>query len=132
MPTWNYSAVQAYGTATIFFDSNAKETDELLQKQISDLSHHAETSIMGYVGEGKKPWQVTDAPDRFFDLLKKNIVSIEIEVTRLEGKFKMSQEMRTADRQGVVEGFEALQTGAGSDMAKIVQARGELKDVTKD
>lgn len=131
VPTWNYSAVQAYGTATVFFDSKAKETGEFLQKQISDLSHHAETSIMGYVGEEKKPWQVTDAPDRFIDLLKKNIIGIEIKVTRLEGKFKMSQEMKAADRQGVVEGFEALQTGVGRDMAKTVQARGELKDIAK-
>ena len=131
VPTWNYSAVQVYGKATIFYDSKAEETSSFLQKQITDLSQHAETAIMGYGGSGEKPWQVTDAPERYVDLLKKNIVGIEIEITRLEGKYKMSQEMGIGDRQGVIDGFNALQTETGHEMAKTVQSRGELKDMKK-
>ncbi|KAI1618528.1 transcriptional regulator [Exophiala viscosa] len=129
VPTWNYSAVQAYGMATILYDSNNPETGEFLQRQISDLSYHAETNIMGYTGGDKlKPWSVTDAPERYVDLLKKNIIGISIEVTRLEGKYKMSQELGKGDREGVIKGFQALHTDEGNVIATTVEERGALKE----
>lgn len=129
VPTWNYSAVQAYGTATIFWDSKNPETGDFLQKQISDLSYHAETSIMGYTGGDKlKPWGVTDAPERYVDLLKKNIIGISIDITRLEGKYKMSQELGKGDREGVIKGFEALHTDEGDKIARTVEERSALKE----
>jgi len=130
VPTWNYSAVQAYGKATVYFDSKAPETGEFLQRQIADLSHHAETNVMGYVGGDRpKAWGVTDAPRSYVDLLRKNIIGIEIEITRLEGKFKMSQEMGKADREGVIKGFEALNTDDGYKVARTVEERGAMKDL---
>lgn len=54
VPTWNYSAVQAYGKLRIYCDSQSEQTSSFLQKQVEDLSRHAETSIMGYIG-GEKP-----------------------------------------------------------------------------
>ena len=119
VPTWNYSAVQVYGKATVFHDSKAQETSTFLQTQIHDLSNHAETSIMGY----QKPWNVDDAPEKYIDLLRKNIIGIEIEITRLEGKHKMSQELKPADREGVIEGFRALQNETGSQTADMVKQR---------
>ena len=83
----------------------------------------AETQIMGY----EKPWKVDDAPERYVDLLKKNIIGIEIEVTSLGGKFKMSQEMGSEDQQGVAEGFEALGTADGDYVAKTVRERNGLQ-----
>ena len=59
-----------------------------MSKQIRDLSHMAETSIMGY----EKAWGVDDAPTDYMNLLSQNIVGIEIERHSLGGKFKMSQE----------------------------------------
>lgn len=129
VPTWNYSAVQAYGTATILFDSKASETGEYLHKQIGDLSRYAETSVMGYFGGDKlKAWELADAPKSYVDLLKKNIIGVEIEITRLEGKFKMSQELGKADREGVIKGFEALGTEEGEMVARTVEQRGVIKD----
>ena len=129
VPTWNYSAVQAYGDATIFFDTRNDKTDSYLQKQINDLTKHSEQSIMEHTGGGKpRAWVVSDAPPSFTDLLKKSITGIEIEVKRLEGKFKMNQEMGKEDRQGVVEGFESLGTDSGLKMAQAVQERGDLSD----
>ncbi|EXJ82431.1 transcriptional regulator [Capronia epimyces CBS 606.96] len=128
VPTWDYSAVQAYGIATVYFDTSAPETGEFLQRQISDLTHHAETSIMGYTGGDRlEPWEVTDAPERYIDLLKKNIIGVEIEITRLDGKFKMSQELGKGDLQGLVKGFQSLQTENGSRMAKTIEERGQIK-----
>ncbi len=127
VPTWNYSAVQAYGTATIYWDSTDASTGEYLQKQISDLSRHAESSIMGY----EKPWGVDDAPGKFIDLLKKNITGVEVDITRLEGKWKMSQELKDGDREGVVEGFGALNSELGQEIANTVGESPRLKEEPK-
>ncbi len=120
VPTWNYAAAQAYGVATFFLDSKAGETDEFLAKQVSDLSEFAEGRVMGY----ERTWKVADAPDRFVGLLRKTIVGFEVRVTRLEGKFKMSQELKEGDREGVIKGLKELEE---DDMAETVQRRAELK-----
>ncbi|KAF9639942.1 putative transcriptional protein [Lasiodiplodia theobromae] len=120
VPTWNYAAVQAYGRATVYFDSKAPSTEAFLAKQVAELSQLSETRIMGY----EKPWKVDDAPKAYTDALKKAIIGIEIEITDLGGKWKMSQEMGVGDRQGVVEGFEALGTEVGGKVAGMVRERG--------
>lgn len=129
VPTWNYAAAQVYGRAKIYFDSSSEETASFLGKQIRDLTHHNETTTMGYTG-GDRPteWKVDDAPARYIDILKKNIVGIEIEVDRLEGKFKMSQESTEGDRAGVIEGFNKVESETAKEIARIVKERGEQKD----
>ncbi|KAM0306514.1 hypothetical protein HYE67_002523 [Fusarium culmorum] len=132
VPTWNYAAVQVYGRARIFYDTKTDEAGQFLSKQISDLSRHAETSVMGFTG-GDNPvdWKVSDAPDRFVELLKKSIIGIEIEITSMGGKFKMSQEMGMGDRQGVINGFSKLESETAKEMSKMVQARSDLKEAKK-
>lgn len=127
VPTWNYAAAQCYGIATVHFDSQSDETANFLATQIHDLSMMAETQIMNH----EKPWKVADAPDRYIELLRKNIIGIEIEVTDLGGKIKMSQEMGTEDQQGVAEGFEALGTEDADYVAKTVRERGTLGEGAK-
>jgi transcriptional regulator len=127
VPTWNYAAAQCYGVATVYFDSQAEATAEFLGKQIRDLSDLAETQIMGY----ERPWKVDDAPSRYIEILRKNIIGIEIEVTSLGGKFKMSQEMGAEDQRGVVEGMEALKTADGDYVARHVMERGKLGEAAK-
>lgn len=127
VPTWDYTAVQAYGRARVYCKSRDPETGAFLQRQVTALSDMAETDIMGYTGgERLPPWGVGDAPERFIELLKKNIIGVEIEITRLEGRFKMSQEMGAADRAGVIEGFRALNSEVGSRMAETVKQREPL------
>lgn len=130
VPTWNYAAAQIYGRAKIYYSSRAEETIAFLMKQIDDLSNLAETSIMGFDGiEGKKgPWKVSDAPESYVELLRKNIIGIEITIDRLEGKFKMSQELGRGDREGVIAGFNDMNSGVGSEIARLVEDRGALKD----
>jgi len=57
-------------------------------------------------------------------LLRKTIVGFEVRVTRLEGKFKMSQELKEGDREGVIKGLKELEE---DDMAETVKRRAELK-----
>lgn len=124
VPTWNYAAAQAYGKVRLFCDSKSEQTTTFLQKQLEDLTNQSETSIMKY----DSPWRVSDAPVSYVDLLKKNIIGIEITIDRLQGKFKMSQEMGQGDREGVINGFEDMGTDVGKGIAEMVKERAEMKD----
>lgn len=133
VPTWNYAAAQVYGKATIFYESSSSETSNYLSQQTHDLSQMCETSIMGYTGEEGKPtpWKVADAPERYIDIMKKNIIGIEVTIESIGGKFKMSQELGKPDREGVIEGFGGLSSDFGNTMAGLVKERGEMKDTAK-
>ncbi|KAJ5287735.1 hypothetical protein N7478_003421 [Penicillium angulare] len=132
VPTWNYAAVQVYGKLSLYYDSKTAETESFLAQQIHDLSAHTEKSVMGYTG-GDKPeaWTVDEAPERYVELLKRNIVGIKIEVKKIQGKFKMSQEMRQGDREGVAQGFEKLGGETGHAISELVKSRGQLHDLKK-
>jgi transcriptional regulator len=132
-PTWNYEAVQVYGTARIYFDSKSKETLDFLSQQLTALAHYAETSVMGYGREGQpQPWGMNEAPDRYIELLKKNIIGIEIDIKSMAGRFKMTQEKGKGDRQGVIEGFRNLNTAAGTQIADIIEQRCAFSDAKKE
>ena len=135
VPTWNYSAVQVYGKAKIYYDTKDEggaETSGFLQKQINDLTDHSEADILSSMGGNTDvKWEVDDAPAPYVDILKKAILGLEIEITRLEGKYKMSQEMSEGDREGVAKGFESLGTENGLRISKTVEERGALKAAAK-
>ncbi|KAJ5682602.1 hypothetical protein N7462_005767 [Penicillium macrosclerotiorum] len=134
VPTWNYAAAQVYGKATIYYDSSSSETSEYLSKQIDELSELCETSIMDHTGQQGKPgpWSVSDAPDRYIDIMKKNIIGIEVSIESIGGKFKMSQEMGQGDRTGIIEGFAGIESDTGKHLSELVKQRGELKDAKKN
>ena len=132
VPTWNYSAVQVYGKLSLYYDSKTPEAGAFLAQQVHDLSQHTETSIMGYTGGQKpQPWKVADAPESYTDILKRNIVGIEIKITKIEGKFKMSQEMRPGDRDGVAQGFANMGNETGTAISELVKERAALSDLKK-
>ena len=58
----------------------------------------------------------------------KSIVGIEIVVDRLEGKFKMSQELKEGDRAGVIEGFKGMGGEVELKVAELVKQRQDLKE----
>jgi transcriptional regulator len=120
VPTWNYAAVQVYGTATIYHSGPA--ASEYLQSQIEALTEQQER-LAGH--EEGKAWKVDDAPDKYMDVMKKAIVGIEVEIKRIEGRFKLSQESNDGDWKGVVDGFRALGTREGEVMAGMVEERGK-------
>ena len=94
VPTWNYTMVQVHGTL------RATQDAEWLRAFVTRLTERHE-------GGRAVPWHVTDAPPDYIDAMLKAIVGIEIEVTRVEGKFKLSQNRSAEDRTGVVLGLEA-------------------------
>ncbi|KAH7460910.1 hypothetical protein NW765_017347 [Fusarium oxysporum] len=133
VPTWNYAAVQIYGKAKVYVDSKSTETSQYLTSQINALTRHAEINLMGFNGKGNspEPWKVSDAPERYIELMKKAIIGIEIKIERFEGKFKMSQEEARGDSDGVIAGFRGLGTETGQRVADLVEERREIKDKAK-
>lgn len=92
VPTWNYSAVHLTGLARVHEDA------EWLRAAVTDLTIRHE--------HGRdRPWSVTDAPAAYIEGQLRGIVGIEIAVTGVEGKAKLSQNRSTADREGVIEGL---------------------------
>ncbi|KAF1950310.1 negative transcriptional regulator [Byssothecium circinans] len=125
VPTWNYSAVQVYGRATIFYDPKAESTHTFLNKQIRDLTNHNEVDIMGHK---EKPWVVEDAPEAYIEILKKAILGVQIEISDIGGKWKMSQEMPAGDQESVANGFANMNTELGKEMSETVKARCTRKE----
>ena len=111
VPTWNYAMVQAYGRMRIMDDP------DWLLRQISALTALQESAR-------PEPWAVSDAPAPFVAAQIKGIVGIEIEISRIEGKWKVSQNRSEADRRGVSEGLRQAEDDASREMAELVEARG--------
>ncbi|RSH86145.1 uncharacterized protein EHS24_004376 [Apiotrichum porosum] len=123
VPTWDYAAVQVYGKLRVY--STGDETTAFLGKQVNDLTDQNERAA----GHVENPWKVSDAPTKYTDLLKKAIVGLEITIDRIEGRFKLSQELSDGDYSGVVNGFRGLGTPEGEQMAQMVQKRGEARNI---
>jgi transcriptional regulator len=92
VPTWNYVAVQVFGVPRIVEDA------AWLRRQIDDLTHSQEQRRI-------QPWKPSDAPEAFIEKQMKAIVGIEIPISRIEGKRKMSQNRLESDRLGVIAGL---------------------------
>mgnify|MGYP001545829521 CR=1 FL=1 len=110
VPTWNYVVVHAHGRLHI------REEPEWLLENVRALSDVHE-------GASETPWQVADAPPDFIANLLKAIVGIEMTITRLEGKWKVSQNRPVPDRRGVVAGLETLASPEALEMARLVKAK---------
>ncbi len=94
VPTWNYVAVHAYGQPKVL-----TEPERALQV--------LERLTATYEGGFQRPWFTGRLPADFVRRLLNGIVAFEIEITRLEGKFKLGQNRSAEDRTGVVKALEA-------------------------
>ena len=110
VPTWNYVAVHAYGTLRFVSDP-------------VELRRHLEALTSRHEAPREQPWAVSDAPDDYIARMLGAIVGVEIEITRLEGKWKMSQNRATEDIDGVIAGLEKSDDAAAREVAGIVRAR---------
>ena len=109
VPTWNYAIVHAHGT--IHFHHDAGEVRPLV-------------STLTDVHEGRRehPWALADAPAPYVEKMLSAIVGFRIVVSRLEGKWKSSQNRNEADRAGVSRGLAADGVSAG-DIDTLVRSR---------
>jgi transcriptional regulator len=88
VPTWNYEVVHAHGMLTV------RDDVRFLRGLVARLTRHHEQAA----GE-PQPWKMSDAPTDYIDDLLGRIVGIEITLTSLVGKAKLSQNKDDRDRQ---------------------------------
>ena len=112
VPTWNYAVIHAYGRPAIVDDAAAKLA-------VIEWLVAVQEAVM------PEPWGVDEVPGDYRDMQLSGIVVFEIEITRLEGKFKMSQDKASADRAGVIAALEARDDPLGHDVARLMAAREE-------
>ena len=106
VPTWNYAVVHAYGVLRIVDDAAWVRTQlEALTQQHEDNFPH--------------PWAVSDAPEEFTEKLTGMVVGIEMLITRISGKWKVSQNQPLQNQKSVIEG---LNTNGQNAMAELVKS----------
>jgi transcriptional regulator len=93
VPTWNYVTAHIHGVLTVHDDPEWVETN-------------VRALVARHEGRRAQPWSVDDAPHDYFTGQLKAIVGVEIAITRIEAKFKLSQNRSTDDVDGVIAGLE--------------------------
>jgi transcriptional regulator len=103
VPTWNYETVHLTGTVTFHQDA------AWLRSLVTRLTRLHE-------GDRDQPWSVSDAPPEYIDGQLRAIVGVELAITFIEAKQKLSQNRGELDREGVIAG---LRRESGSGPAAI-------------
>jgi transcriptional regulator len=102
VPTWNYVAVHATGTFRAMHERDA-------------LLEIVRATVAVYEGPRPQPWQVGE-PDEYLERMLRGIVGFRIEIERLEGKWKLSQNRPAEQRERV---RRALRDQGGADAEAI-------------
>lgn len=115
VPTWNYVSVHVHGTLSI------KSGPEWLLA-------HLEQQTSRYEQGRPDPWSINDAPADYMKTMLDHIVGLEITITRIEAKEKLSQNRPGIDQQGVIQGLnDPLQPVIGSvfnrEIARLMQEK---------
>jgi len=116
VPTWNYEAVHLTGTLAFHHDP------EWLRAFVTRLTSTHESGR-------EHPWAVTDAPPEYIDGQLRAIVGVELTVTSVEAKQKLSQNRSELDREGVVAGLRGEQgpgpAAIADEMARQLAVAGD-------
>lgn len=107
VPTWNYTAVHAYGVPVV-----VGERDR--------LAAWMEAMVETYEAPRENRWDGR-MPEAYRDRMFEGILGIEIRITRLEGKFKLSQNRSEADRAGVIRALEASEDPGDRATAELMR-----------
>jgi transcriptional regulator len=108
VPTWNYAVVHVHGVLRFVDDPGW-------------VRSHVEALTREHEGKQDPPWAVTDAPADFVEKMVAAVVGIEISITKLVGKWKVSQNRSISDRVGVVEALEREATPSGAAIAALIR-----------
>lgn len=102
VPTWNYVTAHVYGRFTVHDD--AAWTEDLVRRLTA--KHEAGSA---------RPWAVDDAPPEFIAGQLRAIVGVELRISRIEAKAKLSQNRPAADVEGVIDGLRARGDARSAD-----------------
>lgn len=107
VPTWNYAVVHVHGRLRVTQDG------AWLRGLLERLTDRHEAGQ-------PEPWHVSDAPEDHVEKMLKAIVGLQIDIERIEGKFKLSQNHPAANRAGVVAGLRERAHGADEALAGLM------------
>jgi len=108
VPTWNYVMLQAHGKARIV------EDPAWLERLVTQLTAQMEQAQPA-------PWSVGDAPREFLESQLKAVVGVEIEVTALRGKAKLSQNRAEESQESVIRHLLAAPTAGEKAMGACME-----------
>jgi transcriptional regulator len=110
VPTWNYVDVHAYGTVSLIEDVDWLRG---LVRRLSER-HEAHNPV---------PWRTQDLPEAYLEGMLKGIVGLDVAITRLEGKYKLSQNRPAADRPLVIAALERRNDADSLAVARLMRER---------
>jgi len=87
VPTWNYEVVHAHGTLTV------RDDERFVRGLVARLTRRHEAAE-------PTPWKMSDSAPEYIDSMLRNIVGLEVSISSLVGKSKLSQNKETRDRLG--------------------------------
>jgi len=111
VPTWNYAAVHAYGTPRTIADPD----------WLRDFVHRL--TVRHEAREPAPPWRMEDLPETYVRSMLNGIIGVEIAVSRLEGKFKLSQNRPAADRPNIIAALERREDAESQAVARLMRER---------
>jgi len=110
VPTWNYIDVHAYGIVRLVEDG------DWLRRLLRRLSerHEARSPV---------PWRMDELPESYVEGMLRGIIGLDISVTRLEGKYKLSQNRPASDRPRVIAALEDRGDADSQAVARLMRER---------
>lgn len=108
VPTWNYEVVHVHGRLTV------QDDERFVRGVVARLTREHESSE-------PKPWRMGDSAPEYIDAMLRAIVGIEVAITRMEGKAKLSQNREERDR---LSAAEALIQRGQEQLGKAMQESG--------
>jgi transcriptional regulator len=111
VPTWNYATVHAYGEARTIAEP------DWLRGLLHRLTERHEAR------EPAPPWRMQDLPEAYLTSMLNGIVGVEIAVSRLDGKFKLSQNRPAADRPRIIAALERRDDPDSRAVARLMRER---------
>lgn len=119
VPTWNYAVVHCHGILRIL------DTPQAARRNVDELTASHEAAFA-------KPWTLDEAPPDYTEKMLAAIVGIELEISKISGKWKTSQNHPPAAQHGVVQGLRAQGGDEALHMADLVAQRIRQPDRAPD
>lgn len=110
VPTWNYQAVHVYGRYSAIDDPD-------------ELKAVIEKTVTFYEASEKTPWSMQNADPDFIDQLLQGIVGFKVEIERIEGKFKLSQNHPVERREKVIKALKEQRHDDSQAIAALMQSQ---------
>ncbi|MBM3224101.1 MAG: FMN-binding negative transcriptional regulator [Candidatus Tectomicrobia bacterium] len=109
VPTWNYTAVHAYGIPRLVTDH-------------AEFSTLLETLVRTHESQFPKPWPF-QLPADYVHKMMRGIVGFGMQITRLEGKYKLSQNRSRTDQEHVAATLQQSADPLSRDVGLLMQQR---------